>query len=169
MNIHKAIKVRNCIIFIVLIGLIGIEIGYSQAQTDSRSNEIDIIEHTIRACIGWAKNKDLALLYRVIANDSSYCEIDPDGSVIKGFEQFKKNERIWMSPDFKAIRFEIRDLKIILSELGNTAWFFCMPDDINEWKGKPASRLNTRWTGVLEKRDGKWVAVQVHFSFPGSK
>jgi hypothetical protein len=22
-----------------------------------------------------------------------------------------------------------------------------------------------RWTGTLEKRDGKWVIVQMHFSF----
>jgi hypothetical protein len=25
--------------------------------------------------------------------------------------------------------------------------------------------LNTRWTGVLEKREGKWLIVQMHFSF----
>jgi len=25
--------------------------------------------------------------------------------------------------------------------------------------------MNTRWTGVLEKRKEKWVIVQMHFSF----
>jgi hypothetical protein len=25
---------------------------------------------------------------------------------------------------------------------------------------------NCRWTGTLEKRGGKWVVVQMHFSFP---
>jgi len=36
---------------------------------------------------------------------------------------------------------------------------------INEWKGQPASRENARWTGVLERRDGRWVLVQQRFSF----
>jgi hypothetical protein len=38
-------------------------------------------------------------------------------------------------------------------------------DDVNEWRGQPANWMNTRWTGALEKRDGKWVIVQMHFSF----
>jgi hypothetical protein len=45
------------------------------------------------------------------------------------------------------------------------AWFYCILDDINEWKGQPANWENTRWTGVLEKRDGRWVMAQQHFSF----
>jgi hypothetical protein len=45
------------------------------------------------------------------------------------------------------------------------AWFYCILDDVNEWKGQPASWMNTRWTGVLEKRKEKWVIVQMHFSF----
>jgi hypothetical protein len=31
--------------------------------------------------------------------------------------------------------------------------------------GKPASWENVRWAGVVEKRDGRWVIVQQHFSF----
>lgn len=43
-----------------------------------------------------------------------------------------------------------------------------MLDDINEWKGQPANWENTRWTGVLEKRDNNWIIVQMHFSFAGT-
>jgi hypothetical protein len=32
-----------------------------------------------------------------------------------------------------------------------------------------ASWENTRWTGVVEKRDGRWVIVQQHFSFASDK
>ena len=88
----------------------------------------------------------------------------PEGSVVRGFDEFKKAERIWMSPNFKAVRFEIRDLRIKLSKGGDVAWFFCILDDMNEWKGQPSNWENTRWTGVLEKRDGRWVMVQQHFS-----
>jgi hypothetical protein len=34
-----------------------------------------------------------------------------------------------------------------------------------EQKRMPANWENTRWTGVLEKRDGRWVIIQQHFSF----
>ena len=35
------------------------------------------VEKTINSCIGWAKNKELNVLYSVIANDSNYIEVDP--------------------------------------------------------------------------------------------
>ncbi len=124
-----------------------------------------LIEKAINASIGWAKNKNLALLYNVIANDSSFLEVHPGDRVVKGFKEFRRSEEFWMSPDFKAIRYEIRDLKITISQSGDAAWWFCMLDDINEWKGQPANWENTRWTGVLEKREGRWVIVQQHFSF----
>jgi len=130
-----------------------------------KSNEIVLIEKAIHGVIGWAKNKDFKLLYGIIANDSNYLEVDPTPEIIRGFDQFKKNETFWGNPDFKAIRYEIRDLKISLSECGTVAWYYCVLDDINEWKGKPAEWRNTRWTGVLEKRKGEWMIVQMHFSF----
>ena len=130
-------------------------------KEDSKSE----VKKAIESTIGWAKNKDFELLYSIIANDPDYLEVDPDSGLIRGFDEFKKNELIWANPDFKAIRYDIRDLKIDLAEQGNVAWFYCILDDINEWKGQPASWMNTRWTGVLEKRDGKWIMVQMHFSF----
>jgi ketosteroid isomerase-like protein len=131
----------------------------------NRNVERKLVEKAINNSIGWAKTKDLSLLYSVIANDTSYLEVHPNDKVVKGFEDFKKAEAFWMNPDFKAIKYEIRDLKINFSKSGSIAWFFCMLNDINEWKGQPASWENTRWTGVLEKRNGSWTIVQMHFSF----
>jgi L-ascorbate metabolism protein UlaG (beta-lactamase superfamily)/ketosteroid isomerase-like protein len=128
------------------------------------ADETPAIERSIRDCIGWAKTKDFKLLYGVIANDADFLEVHPDGAVVRGIDEFRKAESFWGHPDFKAIRYEIRDLKIKLSRSGDVAWFFCLLDDINEWKGRPASWENTRWTGVLEKRDGRWVMAQQHFS-----
>jgi ketosteroid isomerase-like protein len=124
-----------------------------------------LVERAINGSIGWAKDKNLAWLYNVIANDSSFLEIHPGDRIVKGFNEFRKSEGFWMSPDFKAVRYEIRDLKVTISQAGDAAWWFCILDDINEWKGLPTSWENTRWTGVLEKREGRWVIVQQHFSF----
>jgi ketosteroid isomerase-like protein len=130
-----------------------------------RTAEISAIGKSIHAAIGWAKNKDFNLLYSVIADDSSYLEVDPGKGLIQGIRQLKENETFWSNPDFKAIRYDIRDLKINLSRSGDVSWFYCMLDDVNEWKGRPASWMDTRWTGVLEKKDGGWRIVQMHFSF----
>jgi len=127
--------------------------------------EKQLVEQAIHGSIGWAKNKDINLLYSIIANDSNYVEVSPSQRIVHGFEAFKQAESFWMSPDFKAISYDIQDLKINFSEAGDVAWFFCMLDDMNEWQGEPANWEHTRWTGVLEKRLGKWIMVQMHFSF----
>jgi ketosteroid isomerase-like protein len=134
-------------------------------QINNSEAEKQLVEKAIHNCIGWAMDKDISLLYNTIANDSNFIEVHPNDRIVYGFEDFKKAEKFWMSPEFKAVRYEITDLKINFSNSGDVAWFFCMLDDLNEWKGQPANWENTRWTGVLEKRDGKWVIVQQHFSF----
>lgn len=139
--------------------------GNHEQDAIRHSAEIDSVSAVIHNAIAWAGNKDFKLLYRVIANDSSYLEVDPGSRIIRGFEQFKGNESLWRSDDFKAVRYDIRDLKITFSEKGDVSWFFCTLDDVTEWKGQPASWINTRWTGVLEKRKERWVIVQMHFSF----
>ena len=122
------------------------------------------VEAAIRGVIGWAQNKDFDLLYSIIADDSAYLEVQPEGRVVRGIEEFRQSEDFFGSPDFRAIRYEITDLQIGFSRSGDVAWYFCMLDDENEWRGEPASWLDARWTGVLEKRDGRWRMVQMHFS-----
>jgi ketosteroid isomerase-like protein len=131
-----------------------------------REAETNAVAQAIDGTIAWAKTKDFDRLYDIIADDSAYLEIHPEDQVVRGIAEFRSLERLWVSPDFRSIRHEIRDLRISFSRSGDVAWFFCMLDDINEWKGQPASWINTRWTGVLEKRDGRWRMVQMHFSNP---
>ncbi len=138
----------------------------SRIETD-RSADSLAVSQAIHACIGWAKEKDFDLLYSVI-NDPGYLEVSPGNRITRGIDQFRENETFWGSPDFKAIRYDVRDLTISFSPEGDAAWFYCILDDINEWKGEPASWENTRWTGVLIRKDGRWIMMQQHFSFAHS-
>ena len=139
----------------------------------SQTPEVDMeaekaqIEEVIKASIGWAQTKDTDLLYNSFAQDENLFWFTPEAAgTTHGFDSFKKTvENVFLNDAFKAIRFEVRDLKINLSRSGDVAWYSCMLDDENEWNGLPASWLNVRWTGVLEKREGKWVIVQMHFSY----
>ena len=152
--------------FWLLILLPGLMAGCrSEGKHSTIEKEKKAIEKVINSSIGWARNKDLHLLHSIIANDADYLEVQPGEKVVKGYDDFRKAEEFWLNPAFKAIRYEIDDLKITLSESGTVAWWFGMLDDINQWKGEPANWINTRWTGVMEKRNGKWVIVQQHFSF----
>lgn len=63
-------------------------------------------------------------------------------------------------------RFSVKELRITLSQPGTVAWYSTYLDDHAEWNGRRVGWDNARWTGVLEKRQGKWVTVQMHFSFP---
>jgi ketosteroid isomerase-like protein len=131
--------------------------------------EREIVAKTISSVIGWAKDKNLDLFYSVICHDTDYVSVSPGKRVVKRFEDVKQSVPFWMSPDFKYVRHELKDLRIRFSRGGDVAWFYCILEDINTYKGEPASWENTRWTGVVEKRDGKWVVVQQHFSFAADK
>jgi hypothetical protein len=102
-----------------------------------------------------------------MAQDVDLFIFHPDSkSTIVGFEAFKKlGERVWMKEEFKATDYAIKDLRLKFAEMGNVAWYSCFLDDHAEWNGQPTGWDNCRWTGTLEKRGGKWVTVQMHFSF----
>jgi ketosteroid isomerase-like protein len=139
-----------------------------QPQT-KQGTEREIVAKTISSVIGWAKEKNLDLFYSVICHDTDYVSVSPSKRVVKRFEDVKQSVPFWMSPDFKYVRHELKDLRIRFSRGGDVAWFYCILDDINTYKGEPASWENARWTGVVEKRGGKWVVVQQHFSFAADK
>jgi glyoxylase-like metal-dependent hydrolase (beta-lactamase superfamily II)/ketosteroid isomerase-like protein len=140
-----------------------------EAPSTALDAEKEKIAQVISSVIGWAKTKDLSLFYGAIAQDEDYISVTPGKRVIKRFEDVKQNVPFWMSPDFQYVRHELKDLEIKFARCGEVAWFFCILDDINTYKGQPASWENTRWTGVVEKRDGRWVVVQQHFSFASDK
>jgi ketosteroid isomerase-like protein len=151
--------------FLLILILLSVMCCTEKREKTTPAGEIAQIKQVINNSIGWAKTKDLNVLYSVIANDTAFLEVHPENKVVKGISEFKQAEKFWMNPDFKAVKFEIRDLNIRISQSGTVAWWYCILDDINEWKGQPANWENTRWTGVTEKRNGNWVIVQQHFSF----
>ena len=132
--------------------------------------EREAVEKAIHDSIDWALTKDRALLERVIAHDANLFIFHPDSkSTIVGWDAIVKHFGFWMDPRFKATRYEVNDLRTTLSRSGDVAWFSAILDDCGEWDGKPSGWNDTRWTGVLEKRDGAWVIVQMHFSFASDR
>lgn len=136
-----------------------------EIDTDAEKAAISAVIHDN---IGWAANKDTAKLYGTVAEDDDLFWFSPrDDGTVRGFSAFKDQvESFFLRDEFEAIKFEIRELGISISQSGTVAWYHARLDDYNEWNGQPANWEDVRWTGVLEKRDGRWVIVQMHFSSP---
>jgi len=130
-----------------------------------KSKETEEVTKAINNVFGWAVTKDFDLFFNTIADDSDFISVTPYNRVKIGVNDVKQDTSFWANPKFKAIHHEVHDLKIVFSNSGDVAWFYGVLDDINEWNGQPANWENVRWTGVLEKRDGRWRLVQQHLSW----
>ncbi len=159
---------KTVFLLVIILILTGIIMGCCsmESKNDNEAEKAQIAE-VVRNNIGWAVNKDKELLFSTITHNEKLFYFSPnDAGTIFGFEAFTNlTESFFMHEDFKAISSNVRELKINLSKSGDAAWYSARLDDYNEWKGQPANWEDVRWTGVLEKQDGKWVIVQMHFSF----
>jgi len=124
------------------------------------------IAKAIDASIGWFAAKDFDLLYRTMADDEDFFSFTPDSAGgVHGRKALEAKTAIWRDPGAKYVSHEIRDLRIHLHPSGEVAWFSAILDDCGEYGGQTGCWHDTRWTGVLEKRAGRWVLMQQHFSF----
>jgi hypothetical protein len=141
------------------------------AARGSEAAERAKIERVIRTSIEWALTKDKAALFACFAQDSGLFFFQPDSkSTIESFPAFRaETESFFMDPRFRAVNSEFRDLRIHRSASGDVAWYSCLLTDHNTWDGRPANWDDVRWTGVLEKRQGRWVIVQMHFSMASDR
>lgn len=68
--------------------------------------------------------------------------------------------------EFENTLINISDQKIGINEAGTAAWFYEMLDYNFIYQGEDMVFEGIRFTGVLEKREGKWKLVQGHLSIP---
>lgn len=130
--------------------------------------DYEIVKAVIEDSIGWAIDKDLDRLLQIFAADEDLLIwwVRSSGGA-DGINDLRTTaETVWMTPGFKATRFEFRDLRIRFSQDGSMAWFSCHLDDCGIWKGEEFCVVDVRNTGVLEKRGEQWTIVQSHASWP---
>jgi len=159
---------RFCSIAAVLAAFLAAAVvDVSTAAEKDLAGEKAAIKEVIEASIGWAMEKDTELLFGSVAQDEDFFYFSPDSaSTISGFEMFKKfTNDTFVNDHFKALWFKTKKMVINVSASGDVAWYHCLLDDVGLWDGQEAGWHDVRWTGVLEKRGGRWVIVQMHFSF----
>jgi hypothetical protein len=152
--------------FIVLLLLIGFTRG--GISQDKVSPEYDEVKMTIEQSIAWAIEKDFDALYN-LWDDSMFHFWLFSNSQVVGLDSFKVYSGQWKDPDFRGTRFLFKDLRIKFSQSGDVAWYSCYLDDCGSFKGTESCLENVFQTGVLEKKNGRWVHVLMHGSFPVDK
>jgi ketosteroid isomerase-like protein len=140
--------------------------GMARADTATqREAEKAAVAKVVRDSICWALTKNRALQESTMAHDEDLFVLWTDWkSATSGWTNYVKLYDTWMDPRFKATVTEVRDLQVHLSRAGDVAWYSATLDDLGEWDGKPVGDRDIRWTGVLERRRGRWVVVQMHGS-----
>jgi ketosteroid isomerase-like protein len=145
-------------------GMMCPERGHEFHRPDTMNDEHEIIK-ALHDSFRWALTKDRALFESVFARDDDFFTYYPDSkSTVLGWKEFEKFLENWMDPRSKATRYDIRNLRIVISRTGDVAWFSALVDDEGEFDGKPWGTNDIRWTGVLEKRGGHWRICQQHMS-----
>lgn len=163
----RAVHRSNFVMFLLISTLV---IGWGAAAETSKSKtdrEREAVAQAIDDSIGWFKTKDFDLLFRVHAAGPDLFLYHPDaGSTIHSGEEFRKHSEVWKNPKIRYLSHEVKKLRIQRAQRDDVAWFSTFLDDCAEFDGRKGCWENARWTGVLEKREGQWVMVQGHFSFP---
>ena len=141
--------------------------GGLEVRADEPS-EYEAVKEAIEQSIGWAIEKDFDAMFRLWADDMFHFWLVSE-SLVVGLENFKTYAERWKDPDFRGTRFEFKDLRIVFSRSGDVAWYSCFLDDCGSYKGEEFCLKDVFQTGVLEKRDGRWVHTQMHGSYPVDK
>lgn len=138
------------------------------AAQETPSPNYEAVKKAIEQSIGWAIEKDFDEMFRLWDEDMFHFWLFSNSQVI-GLDNFKTYAEQWKDPDFRGTRFEFKDLRISFSNSGDVAWYSCYLDDCGSYKGEESCLENVFQTGVLEKKDGRWVHVLMHGSYPVDK
>lgn len=107
------------------------------------------------------EKKDLAAVMAMVAPDANVVVVDPGpkGRYV-GPEQIKKS----FENDFGQFKsMTSKYTWISVGAKGDLAWFAAESMSAVDM-GEDKFNVPARWTGLLEKRQGKWLLIQSHFS-----
>jgi hypothetical protein len=122
-------------------------------------------EDTLRALVQANADKDISTLTRLMAHDTDIVSYTIGGRRYVGWPQFERE----MLEEFRTVtRLEIPIIALKVWSRGEVAWF-AMELDYIRYIGTGSEQrrmmLPLRETGVLERRDGKWLLTAWHESF----
>lgn len=128
----------------------------------------DEVRSTIEQFFQAMDTQDRNLLERILAHDADMVHIGTEQDEI-----WKGGDALWTATEeqFQGLEYykaSIRDLTLSIAPSGEVAWYFHLLDARIKSNGTESILQGARFTGVLERREGRWVMVQTHVSLPES-
>lgn len=129
----------------------------------------DEIKSTIEQFFEALDTQNLELMKKLIPDDESIVHIGTDSDEIwRGSEELNRSTE----EQFRRLEYyeaNIHNLTINISQSEDVAWYFHLLDARIMSGGTETVWKDARFTGVLEKRNGRWFLVQTHVSIPGNQ
>ncbi|MBI5251679.1 MAG: nuclear transport factor 2 family protein [Desulfomonile tiedjei] len=140
--------------------LILIAVSTASAKGADPQTETEVKAFLDNYALAYEK-KDFAAITAMIAPDADVVFVDPGpkGRYV-GPEQIKKSYENDFT-QFKSL--STKYTWISVGAKGDLAWFTAESISAVDM-GEEKLNVPARWTGLLEKRQGKWVLIQSHFS-----
>lgn len=114
------------------------------------------------------ETEDMEMFSNIVAHDSDMVNFGTDAAERwVGWDALKASMEQQITA-FDSSKISTRDQVIKVHSSGKVAWFSELMDWNMKAQGQQVDLKGLRLTGVLEKRNGKWVLVQMHFSVPVS-
>lgn len=124
------------------------------------------IEETINLFFHSMDVQDYDLMNEIIAHDEDMVNIGTDEDEFWERWEILRKATIEQFEGLEYYQADIKNLKINLSSTGIVAWYFHKLDARIKSRGSETKLHDARFTGVMEKRNGKWKMVQTHLSLP---
>ncbi len=117
------------------------------------------------------KTQDMEMFAEIFAPDEDLVVVFTDeAEPFVGWESFKDAINKWFeSLEAGSGDVSFRQQAIKVNASGTVAWVSCTEDASFIYQDQPFSVKGARVTWGLEKRNGKWVIVQAHFSLPSGE
>ncbi len=138
-----------------------------KSQIDNQA-EIDAVGTLLEKYVIAQESQDLGQVQEIWAPDEDIVIFGTAGDEkLEGWEEIQKAFKEQYDL-FDEVFITVRDQQIKLSKKCLTAWFSEVIDYSYTANDEAKTYEGIRFTGVLEKRDGKWYIVQSHMSIPAS-
>jgi uncharacterized protein (TIGR02246 family) len=121
-----------------------------------------VMDKFVRA---WETN-DISLIDAIVAKDKDAVWIGTDAAeFFVGYEPLRVSTAKQFGL-YQGTKLTLKDLSIKLSASRSVAWVTAIVDVATRTGGENVSVPGTRLTVVLEKRQGSWAMVHMHWSVP---
>jgi len=155
---------KNLITFVVTVAFLVMSACTQKVDIEAEKAKIKTVVDQLDQV--W-ETENMELYSKIIAHDPDLVICGTDARVV-GWEPLK----LYVKKGFESyenIQLSTSDQIIKVHSSGNVAWFSQVVDWSLVAQGQHISIEGIRYTGILEKRNGNWLIVQLHTSIPFSE